>query len=128
MSRTWDIAQADRVFSTHQGITRPLVSKSRPIAEISSKVRLAVAIGVTTASAIVSYTPMSFDRFGGTSDLRVVVERSRIPAQRGPEREKRQGVDFARARSPLQLANSFRGVFRPAADIDDSSDDGFVFR
>jgi len=128
MSRTWDIAEAERVFSTHQGITRPLASKSRPIADVSSMVRLAMVVGMTTASAIASDTPMSLDRFGSTSDLRVVIERSSIPVRKGPERVKLPGIDFARGRSPQQLANSFRGAFRPATDIDDSSDDGFVFR
>jgi hypothetical protein len=128
MSRTWDIGDTGRVFSTHDGITRPLAPTRRLIPDASSMVRLAVMMSVTATAAVAIDAPVSLDPFGGTSDLRVVFERSSIPIKRGPTREKRVGIDFARGRSPRQLAHGFKGLFRPAADIDDSSDDGFVFR
>jgi hypothetical protein len=126
MSRIWDIPEAEGVFS-EQGITRPLASSSRLIADVSLMVRLAVVFGVSAASAIAN-TPVLFDNLGATSNVRLVIERSPVPARKRPERERHQGVDFSRARSAQQLAQSFQGMFRPATDIDDSPDDGFVFR
>ncbi len=37
-------------------------------------------------------------------------------------------MDFARGRSAAQLANSFAGYFQPSTQIDDSSDEGYVFK
>lgn len=128
MIRTWDIANAERVFATDQGITRPTVPTRRAIADACSMVRLAVFMTVTAAATITSSPPLPLDKLGATSDVRVVIERSVIPVKRGPEKKKRPGIDFARGRSAKQLADGFRAVFRPASDIDDSSDDGFVFR
>jgi hypothetical protein len=128
MSRKWDIVEAERLFETDKRITHPLASKGRLIPDASSMVKLGVIVGMMAASTLVSDRPMPFDQFGNTSDLRVVVQRSSIPVRKGPERVKPPGIDFSRGRSPQQLANSFRGLFGPATDIDDLSDEGFVFR
>ena len=127
MSRIWDLDEAEHMFSTHETVTRPLTSARRPIADISSAVRLGVLLSATAAAAIASNT-LSFVESGGTSDVCVVVERAAIPVIKGPDRERRAGIDFARGRSTKQLAAGFKGLFRPSDDIDDSSEDGFVFR
>jgi len=128
MNRTWDVSESERVFSAHEGITRHITSARRLVPDVSSMVRLAVIVGMTAAGVTANDLPIMLNRGGGTSELCVVVERSKIPVRRSPSRERRPGVDFVRARSPQQLASGFRGIFRPARDIDDSSEDGFVFR
>ena len=127
MSRDWDLAEAQCVFFTHESITRPLAATRRAAADISSTVRLGVFLSATAAAAIVG-SMVSLTGSGGTSDLRVVVERAAIPVAKGPDREKCSGIDFSRGRSGKQLAAGFRGLFQPSQGVDDSSEDGFVFR
>jgi hypothetical protein len=128
MSRIWDIERAERVFSTRDDLFRPIPPSRRPMAEMSSMAKLAVVVGMTTAAAVSADARIVMEPNGGTSDLCILVERAVIPIRKGPERERHAGVDFARGRSTQQLADSFRAFFGPAADIDDLSDEGYVFR
>ena len=127
MSRIWDIERAEHVFSTRDDLFRPIPPSRRPTAEMSSMAKFAVVVGIT-AAAVSADARIVMDPSGGTSDLCILVDRAVIPIRKGPERERHAGVDFARGRSTQQLANSFRAFFGPAADIDDSSDEGYVFR
>jgi hypothetical protein len=127
MSRVWDIEGAERVFSTRDDLFRPIPPSRRPIAEMSSMAKLAVVVSVT-AVAVSADARIVMEPNGGTSDLCILVDRAVIPIRKGPERERHAGVDFERGRSTQQLADSFRAFFAPAADIDDSSDEGYVFR
>lgn len=125
MSRTWDIA--DSVFSTNDRITRPQTSTRRPVPEVSSMVQLAVAVSLATATAAAASPMTSPAEPVGLSSIRVMFQRSTIPLRKPPGRQKGEGVDFVRGRSVEKLANSFKGYFKPSTQIDDSSDEGFVF-
>ena len=125
MSRKWDIG--DDVFSTNDLITRPQTSSRRVVTEASSLLELVVVAGLMTGPAISATALMSSASLDVTSESRVVFQRSSIPLRRPPDREKRPGVDFARGRSAAKLANSFEGYFKPSTQIDDSSDEGYVF-
>jgi hypothetical protein len=125
MSRTWDISED--VFSTDAHITRMVTSDRRPVAEVSSMLRLALVVSLATAATTGAATIVSPERTAGVSEVRVILQRSPITLRRPPGKEKRAGVDFPRGRSAEKLANSFRGYFKPSANIDDSSDEGFVF-
>jgi hypothetical protein len=125
MSRTWDII--DDLFSTDAHITHTVTSHRRPVADVSSMLRLAVVVSLTAAATASAHTVISPVQSDGVSDVRVVLQRSPIALRKAPEKEKRAGVDFTRGRSAEKLANSFKGYFRPSTHVDDSSDEGFVF-
>ena len=125
MSRTWDIAEG--IFSTNALITQPQPSSRRPAAEVSSMVQFAVVVGLASgalASTSTVIQPLGVDR---ASEMRIILKRLPLSLRRPPERQRREGIDFVRGRSAEQLANSFRGYFKPSNDIDDSPDEGFVF-
>jgi hypothetical protein len=125
MSRTWDIVEG--VFSTDDRITRPQTSNRRPVPDVSSMLQFAIVASLTTAAAVSLTTVISPAEASGISEIRVILQRSPIPLRRSPAREKREGVDFVRGRSAEKLANSFKGYFKPSTNLDDSSDEGFVF-
>jgi len=125
MSRTWDIVEG--LFSTDARITHTVTSHRRPVAEVSSMLRLAVAVSLTAAAAASVHTVISPAQSDGVSDVRIVLQRSPIPLRKAPKKEKRAGVDFTQGRSAEKLARSFKGYFRPSTHVDDSSDEGFVF-
>lgn len=125
MSRTWDIVE--NVFSARSDMMQPQTCKRRPIADVSSMLQFAIVVSLgsaTTANAPIVIPAAERDLI---SDMRVVFQRSLIALKMPLPKEKRQGIDFARARSAEKLADSFQAFFKPSTHIDDSSDEGFVF-
>jgi hypothetical protein len=123
----WDIAET--IFSPDDRITQPLAETTRkPVVEISSMLQIAVAIGLTAsavagATVFVTPTPRC-----GVSEMSLALRQLPVALKRGPMRERRSGLDFVRAYPAEKLAGGFRSYFKPSTQIDDSSDEGYVFK
>lgn len=125
MSRSWDIVED--LFSIDAHITQRVTSDRRPVADVSSMLRLAVVVSLTAAVGSSSHTVISPAQTDGVSDVQVILKRSPISLRKAPKKEKEAGVSFTRGRTAEKLASSFNGYFRPSTHVDDSSDEGFVF-